>query len=65
MHEKVDNLENVLGVNLTELRKAQDALRKSIENKRKIVSDVQAEAKELKQEGEHELASDDSMEGSK
>ena len=47
MHEKVDNLENVLGANLTELHKAQDALRKSIENKRKLVSDLQAEGEEL------------------
>lgn len=65
INEKVDNLENVLGVNLTELRKAEDALRKSIENKRKIVSDLEAEAGELEQEGERELPSDDSLEGSK
>jgi len=55
-----------LEVNLTELRKAQDALLKSMENKRKIVSDLQGEAaEELEQEGESELSSDDLLEESK
>jgi len=65
IHEKVDNVENFLGVIVTELRKAQDALRKSFENKRKIVGDFQAEAEELKQESEGALSSDDLLEESK
>lgn len=65
IHEKVDNVENFLGVIVTELWKAQDALRKSFENKRKIVGDLQAEAEELKQESEGALSSDDLLEESK
>lgn len=41
-HEKVDNLKKYLGVNLTELWKAQDSLRKSINTKHKIISDFSA-----------------------
>ena len=67
-NEKVDKLEKDLEVNLTELRKAQDALRKSIDTKRKIISDLQQDQFDV-DECEAEIASDsesaDSLQESK
>ena len=50
--EKASKKESELEVNLTELRKAQDALRKSIHTKRKLIDSLNVEETEQKEEDE-------------